>query len=164
LGWSAAVPSIQRKTDKQLPRYADADESDVFMISGAEDLVPALKTDGTPDEFTAGNFRIKRYRPRMEGSFTRIERVWPVGENTFYWKVTAPGNAVTFFGSSQSSRVADPENPAHIFRWLPEIASMTKEIFRTMPIKPRQVMLQQRTFLTKTATIQREMPCLRTVT
>lgn len=122
LGWSAAVPSIQRKTDKQLPRYADADESDVFMISGAEDLVPALKTDGTPDEFTAGNFRIKRYRPRIEGSFTRIERVWPVGENTFYWKVTAPGNAVTFFGSSESSRIADPENPAHIFRWLPEIA------------------------------------------
>src|SRR5580692_6202483 len=37
LGWSLALPSITRKTDKGLPRYQDADESDIFMLSGAED-------------------------------------------------------------------------------------------------------------------------------
>src|SRR5207253_2543487 len=41
-GWSLALPSITRKTDKGLPRYQDAAESDVFMLSGAEDLVPLL--------------------------------------------------------------------------------------------------------------------------
>src|SRR6184192_4021979 len=38
-GWSLSIPSITRKTDKGLPRYRDL-ESDVFILSGAEDLVP----------------------------------------------------------------------------------------------------------------------------
>src|SRR5215204_2556676 len=42
-GWSLSVPSITRKTDKGLPEYRDSKESDVFILSGAEDLVPALK-------------------------------------------------------------------------------------------------------------------------
>src|SRR5262245_54919239 len=30
LGWNLSLPAITRKTDKGLPRYQDADESDVF--------------------------------------------------------------------------------------------------------------------------------------
>src|SRR4028118_598949 len=45
LGWNLSVPSITRKTDKGLPRYWDLEESDVFILSGAEDLVPVLKSD-----------------------------------------------------------------------------------------------------------------------
>src|SRR6476469_8112057 len=41
-GWSLSVLSITRKTDKGLPRYDDAEESDVFILSSAEDLVPVL--------------------------------------------------------------------------------------------------------------------------
>src|SRR5438128_479645 len=41
-GWSLALPSITRKTDKGLPHYVDAEESDTFILSGAEDLVPLL--------------------------------------------------------------------------------------------------------------------------
>ena len=36
------MPSITRKTSKGLPRYDDAADSDVFILSGAEDLVPLL--------------------------------------------------------------------------------------------------------------------------
>src|SRR5271154_6003812 len=43
MGWSLALPSITRRTDKGLPRYHDAEESDVFILSGAEDLVPVFK-------------------------------------------------------------------------------------------------------------------------
>src|SRR4051794_5091731 len=43
IGWSLALPSITRKTEKGLPRYHDAEESDVFILSGAEDLVPVFK-------------------------------------------------------------------------------------------------------------------------
>ena len=39
-GWSLSLPAITRKTDKGLPQYHDAEESDVFILSGAEDLVP----------------------------------------------------------------------------------------------------------------------------
>ena len=33
-GWNLSLPSITRKTDKGLPKYEDADESDVFILSG----------------------------------------------------------------------------------------------------------------------------------
>src|SRR5271168_3766407 len=38
IGWSLSLPSITRKTDKGLPRYDDAKESDVYILSGVEDL------------------------------------------------------------------------------------------------------------------------------
>src|SRR5438128_2368340 len=46
-GWSLSLPAITRKTDKGLPQYRDADESDVFVLSGAEDLVPILDGAGS---------------------------------------------------------------------------------------------------------------------
>src|SRR6476660_889162 len=46
LGWSLSLPSITRKTDKGLPQYREVDESDVFILSGAEDLVPLLDDSG----------------------------------------------------------------------------------------------------------------------
>src|SRR5215469_15363369 len=42
-GWSLSLPSITRKTDKGLPQYRDSEESDIFILSGAEDLVPVLQ-------------------------------------------------------------------------------------------------------------------------
>src|SRR5512135_85647 len=44
-GWSLSLPAITRKTDKGLPRYRDAEESDVYILSGAEDLVPVYRQD-----------------------------------------------------------------------------------------------------------------------
>ncbi len=37
-GWSLTLRSITRKTEKDLPQYLEADDSDVFVLSGAEDL------------------------------------------------------------------------------------------------------------------------------
>src|SRR5882672_10687841 len=48
-GWSLSLPQITRKTDKGLPQYHDAQESDVFILSGAEDLVPVFKQDANGD-------------------------------------------------------------------------------------------------------------------
>ena len=42
MGWTVSVPNISRRTDKGVPRYFDADESDIFILSGQEDLVPEL--------------------------------------------------------------------------------------------------------------------------
>src|SRR5262245_54862466 len=57
-GWSLSLPSITRKTDKGLPRYDDASETDVFVLSGAEDLVPMLESSGTRfrDDTSAAGF------------------------------------------------------------------------------------------------------------
>src|SRR4026209_780144 len=40
LGWSLSLPAITRKSDKGLPQYRDIVDSDVFVLSSAEDLVP----------------------------------------------------------------------------------------------------------------------------
>src|SRR5215218_11214196 len=48
-GWSLSLPSITRKTEKGLPRYFDAQESDDFILSGAEDLVPVLVKDNNDE-------------------------------------------------------------------------------------------------------------------
>jgi hypothetical protein len=58
LGWHLSTPSITRKTDKGLQRYADGEHADVFVLSGAEDLVPVLLTD------SAGN----RVEPKNSSS------------------------------------------------------------------------------------------------
>ena len=39
LGWSLSIPGISRQTSKGIPRYNDA--QDIFILSRAEDLVPA---------------------------------------------------------------------------------------------------------------------------
>ena len=125
LGWNVDYPAVQRKADKKLPQYFDHDESDIFMFTGAEDLVPFLKDEGAnwlPDEEMIEGFAIKRYRPRIEGGFSRIERIWPIGEDSFYWKVTTRDNVVTFFGKTDSYRLTDPANPSRIYQWLPELS------------------------------------------
>ncbi|RPI76194.1 MAG: hypothetical protein EHM42_14950, partial [Planctomycetaceae bacterium] len=75
-GWNLGLPAITRKTSQGLPQYLDADESDSFLLSGAEDLVPVVKPNGLRecDETTAPGFQIHRYLPRIEGLFARIER------------------------------------------------------------------------------------------
>src|ERR1700687_2216954 len=38
LGWSLGVPTLSRKTSAGIPQYDDA--QDIFVFSGAEDLIP----------------------------------------------------------------------------------------------------------------------------
>jgi RHS repeat-associated protein len=122
LGWDVHIPFIQRKTDRELPRYRDADESDVFLLSGTEDLVPCLKSDGNLDILKLPGFTIQRYRPRIEGSFARIEKILPKNALSFYWKITTKDNEVSFFGRNAAFQIADPSNASRIFKWLPEIS------------------------------------------
>src|SRR6185312_6465150 len=68
-GWSLSLPSITRKTDKGLPRYDDANESDVFILSGAEDLVPELSKDsnGQWSRNRKGQFKIYEESRSIDG-------------------------------------------------------------------------------------------------
>lgn len=43
-GWSLRLPEITRKTDKGLPRHRHGDQTDVFVLTGADDLVPVLSS------------------------------------------------------------------------------------------------------------------------
>jgi Salmonella virulence plasmid 65kDa B protein len=128
LGWNLSLPSITRKTDKGLPKYQDAEESDVFILSGAEDLVPLLvkNSEGNweleklkPRIVNYKTYNIQRYRPRIEGLFARIERWTDQTEpiNTF-WRSISKDNITTWYGRTEESRISDPANQARIFSWL----------------------------------------------
>lgn len=130
IGWSLSLPAIKRKTDKGLPQYRDAEESDVFILSGAEDLVTVFERnpDGSwvrdkqgnlvADEERRDGYMVKRYRPRIEGLFARIERWTRTNDGDTHWRSISKDNVLTVYGSTSESRIADPENPGHIFSWL----------------------------------------------
>lgn len=134
-GWSLALPSIKRKTDKGLPQYLDGEsnnqDSDIFILSGAEDLVPVYRKDeeGEWVRDSTGNlvihedeidgYHVRRYRPRIEGLFARIERWTLIAEPTdVHWRSSSKDNILTIYGKDSESRIADSENPAKIFSWL----------------------------------------------
>ena len=116
-GWSFSLPAITRKTDKGLPQYGDAEESDVFVLSGAEDLVPVTPADRTrfQGDTSAPGFVIHRYRPRTEGLFARIERWTSAGTDEVHWRSITRDNITTLYGKDDDSRVS---GPAGIFSWL----------------------------------------------
>ena len=120
LGWNLSVPGVSRKTWKGIPRYEDA--RDVFILSGAEDLVPVERSGA-----------VTRYRPRTEGLFASIERY----DNAHggYWQVKSKDGLISIYGTPppqetgnpapqetghpwrDPATVADPDDPTKIFAW-----------------------------------------------
>jgi RHS repeat-associated protein len=127
LGWRVNVASITRKTSMGLPQYRDADHSDVFVLSGAEDLVPSLVAQGAdwvadsaPDP--SGQYTVTRYRPRVEGGFARIE-MWRQNQTgDVHWRAVSKDNVTRLFGQDPSSRIYDPEDPSRVFSWLLDLS------------------------------------------
>jgi hypothetical protein len=126
-GWNLSLPSITRKTDKGLPLYQDAEESDTFILSGSEDLVPVLvqindeewhHEDLPPRDINGVSYKVNRYRPRIEGLFARIERWTNLQNGEIHWRTISRDNITTLYGKTEESRISDPHDPSHIFSWL----------------------------------------------
>jgi RHS repeat-associated protein len=138
LGWQLSVPKITRKTEKGLPRYCDGgsdQDSDIFVLSEMEDLVPLFQRDaqngvvfgqdGKPafHQTIQDGFIIRRYASRIEGQFHRIERWMSLNDpNDTYWRTISPQNVTSIFGNNDSSRIYDPTTgeggSQKIFSWL----------------------------------------------
>ena len=132
LGWQLGIPQIVRKTENGLPQYRDEHESDVFLLNGHEDLVPFLLQDGLQQDgadwqeitlsdmpqFAGLQWQVKIYRPRIEGTFAKIERWREPSTNRTWWRLVTPDNVTTVFGFNQSAQVFDPHQPGKTFRWL----------------------------------------------
>jgi RHS repeat-associated protein len=108
LGWTLGVPGVSRQTARGVPRYEE--EADVYILSGAEDLVPV-----------AGHFPGRvRYRPRTEGLFARVERQLDPASD--YWDVRTRDGLVSVYGTP-GRRGDDPaaqtpsDDAARIFAW-----------------------------------------------
>jgi RHS repeat-associated protein len=81
IGWSLAVPFIQRQSDKGMPDYVDAPSyhrrEDRFMYNGGQELVPissrlAETREGAPIPAELRGWQ--QYRSRVEGAFMRFFR------------------------------------------------------------------------------------------
>ncbi|MGD2084944.1 MAG: SpvB/TcaC N-terminal domain-containing protein [Candidatus Aminicenantes bacterium] len=131
-GFDINIPNISRKTAKGIPRYDDFDE-DTFLLSNSEDLVPYLvEKDGEWEndekEVTADSaiYSVKRYRPRIEGIFAKIEKWKNLESNEIHWQVTTKDNITNIYGKTSQARIADPGNELKVFTWLLEESSDAK--------------------------------------
>jgi virulence plasmid B protein len=142
IGWSlAGVPDVTRSTRKGLPTYDN--EKDIFVLSGAEDLVPVFKRDdqgnavrsigtglanaaNTTYELQEGpqdTFLVREYRPRIDGIYNRIER-WtdPLDPEDVHWRAFTPQNDMMVFGRDSNSRImsgsVNGSGQNRIFSWL----------------------------------------------
>jgi hypothetical protein len=82
LGWNLSIPGVSRKTSKGIPRYDDA--KDVFILSGAEDLVPVAQLENAT-----------RYCPRTEGLFAHI--FYHRDAASSYWEVRSKDGLRSFY-------------------------------------------------------------------
>jgi RHS repeat-associated protein len=134
LGWNLSSSSIIRKTAKGLPRYIDAIDSDTYIFSAADDLVPEFKkeVDGSFSLDTGGDYiilekdspdgscTIRFYKPRIEGLFARIERWTQKTTGIIKWRIITKENSTTLYGWTDNAVIADPQDATRIFEWLPE--------------------------------------------
>lgn len=82
IGWQLSLPAVTRKTDKGLPRYDGAGDSDTCLLSDSNGV----------------NNEIKRHRPRTEGLFARIERWQRQSDGDIHWRATTRENVVNIYG------------------------------------------------------------------
>lgn len=120
LGWNIGIPGVSRKSSKGIPLYNDSSpdtgNGDVFILSGAEDLVPVPGASG----------KEQRYSPRTEGLFARIARI--MDKTNDYWKVQSKDGLTSYYGTpegraSDNSKPLDtascvnPSYASHTFEW-----------------------------------------------
>ncbi len=70
------------------------------------------------DEFEREGYCVRRYRPRIEGLFARIERWTCLTRGEVHWRSISRDNVLTVYGLDHESRIADPADPGHVFAWL----------------------------------------------
>jgi RHS repeat-associated protein len=120
-GWQAHLATITRKTDKGLPKYIDAEESDVFILAGAEDLVPILDDQRrrvrTARVVHGIQYEIHPYRPRIEGLFSRIERWKSAATGLSHWRTISRDNVTALYGIDANSRISSPDGK-RVFSYL----------------------------------------------
>lgn len=124
VGWSlSGLLSITIDSSEGLPRY-DGHDKFAFTATGA--LVPyaADPSPDAPDRWEdRGTHRVRRFRARAERGYQRVEQWIDKATQRVHWVTFDARGTVTVFGADGSglSRIADPEDAARVFQWLPDI-------------------------------------------
>src|SRR5262249_52488518 len=130
VGWDIGWPYVARQTDRGLPQYDDRSawhpEQDRFVFNGGQELVPICTVAGgqctgavTGEVMPSWGEGWQDFRARVEGTYLRF--FWSPDHLT--WRLQSKTGesmelGVPLDGSGYSGALeADPEHPAHIFRW-----------------------------------------------
>ncbi|KAF3314498.1 hypothetical protein TWF173_004581 [Orbilia oligospora] len=117
IGWNISMGSITRKTSSEIPRY---DDSDIFLLSGLEDLVE----NGGKFSYSGalGKYVVQRYQPKVQSDGKmRIEKfISEEDENEVFWRTISPTNITSIYGRDTKSRISDGAQggAGRIFTWL----------------------------------------------
>jgi RHS repeat-associated protein len=124
MGWTLGAAAITRSTDKGLPRYRDEDEneSDEFVLTGAETLVRVLDAAGgrttRPVTLHEVDYDVVAFRPRTEGLHARIERWTERTSGASFWRTIGRDNITALYGLGPDERIHAPAAPRRTFSWL----------------------------------------------
>lgn len=125
VGWGCKInglTAITISTERRYPEYNYATESDDYMLSDTEDLVPLLDSNGKRqyDKNADPDFIILRYRPRVDTMFARIERWTHKTSGDVHWRSISKDNVLSIYGKDRESRIFDPDptKSLNIFSWL----------------------------------------------
>lgn len=110
IGFNVSIASIIRKTSKKIPTY---DDEDIFVLTGADDLVLV-------NESSNSEYDITYYEPRIEGLFAKIERLISKNDNRVYWQVTSKDGSIAIYGKNKQAQIYDPKSNRRIAEWLLE--------------------------------------------
>ena len=66
----------------------------------------------------APDYRIERYRPRVEGSSPGSSGGPGARDGDTHWRTVTRDNVAHRYGQDSNSRVSDPADPARVFSWL----------------------------------------------
>ena len=135
MGWSAGLPSIQRRTRLGAPLYTSDSingmPEDEFLAPSGEVLVPIVDDKGrytvsrnvlldTPLNTT---YNVSTWRARVEQDFSRYEYWRLTGEagvtgSTDFWVMYSPDGQAHLLGYEVTARVANPADGAQTAQWL----------------------------------------------
>lgn len=124
LGAALDLPAISRRTALGVPQY---DSTDRFVTETGDVLTPRRdfidgqwRLDRRKETKDGRSFAVTAYRRRIESSFDRIE-YWECLEGPdCFWTLTDQSNVTSVFGATGQARIADPQAPQRIFRWMIE--------------------------------------------
>ncbi|GFF58021.1 hypothetical protein IFM51744_09410 [Aspergillus udagawae] len=92
-------------------------DDDEFTLGGT-DLVPRLKGDQF-DVQCVGEFRITKYRPRVDPQAMRIEKWTRIADNSdVHWRTISADNVTSIYGKTDESRIMDSTGHKRVFSWL----------------------------------------------
>ncbi|KAL7898927.1 hypothetical protein HDV63DRAFT_411354 [Trichoderma sp. SZMC 28014] len=113
IGWQLTSSTVTRTTSKRIPLY---DETDTFLLSGQDELVPLGDAEQRGNEFL-----VQSYQPRVLGEPMQIER-WSRldSPSDTHWRTINGSNVTCIFGLSQESRISytDQAGRLCVFSWL----------------------------------------------